>query len=379
MDSKIQLPKLLGQQNYQIWAIRMESYLQEKDLGDYIQKDLLDQIATSTQEPSANLRFLAGGRKSLSLIRLALADGPLLQVRHVNSALETWLLLERLYAPKGFSAEFLSCKQLFETTLASSDSIEEYLNQIKRLSDDLSSKNLVIPPKLILAWTLNNLTNEYDHFIAMATQTIRASSQQLDLEGIFADLLDESRRLQNRDSAEALAVRTKTPQNQKSQQKRPNSRPNQAVICAHCKKPGHKIDSCWIKHPSKRPQKSSKSGPSGGDSRGKTPKSDAESEDVFSVFTESSKITELGNLPISEINPKTNGVLGHQQQQQFDTAMITSNHDKWVLDSGATRHICCDIAYFDAINPCNTTIQWGNKNHKIQAKGVGSVRCILPN
>ena len=73
-----------------------------------------------------------------------------------------------LYEPKGFSSEFLLCKQLFETTLVKTgNSVENYINRIKRLTDDLSAQDLKIPIKVIAVWTLNNLTPEFESTVAM--------------------------------------------------------------------------------------------------------------------------------------------------------------------------------------------------------------------
>jgi len=74
-------------------------------------------------------------QKALANIRLTIKDGPLLQIRYSKTALEAWKLLKNLYSLKGFSSEFLICKELFKTTLSKYSSIEEYLNKIKQLTD----------------------------------------------------------------------------------------------------------------------------------------------------------------------------------------------------------------------------------------------------
>ena len=106
--------------------------------------------------------------KAAALIRLALDDGPLLQTRHFTDAIGLWNALKSLYEPKGFSSEFLICKELFSTTLAKcGHSIEAYLTKVKRLTDDLTARNLTIPNKVIAAYILNNLSPEYENTIAI--------------------------------------------------------------------------------------------------------------------------------------------------------------------------------------------------------------------
>ena len=53
---------------------------------------------------------------------------------------------------KEFSSEFLIYKQFFETTLIKYNySIEEYLYIIKRLTDNLAVRNLILFNKIITA------------------------------------------------------------------------------------------------------------------------------------------------------------------------------------------------------------------------------------
>jgi hypothetical protein len=54
-------------------------------------------------------------------------------------------------------------------TLKSYKLIKSYFNKIKQLSNDLFSRNLAIPNKVIAAWVLNGLTKEYKPIIAIIT------------------------------------------------------------------------------------------------------------------------------------------------------------------------------------------------------------------
>ena len=90
------------------------------------------------------------------------------RVRQCTTAATAWSSLENLYSPKGFSSEFLICKELFETNLEGcNNSMETFLNTIKRLTDELKAKKLQLPDQVVLAWVLNNLTADYDAFTAI--------------------------------------------------------------------------------------------------------------------------------------------------------------------------------------------------------------------
>ena len=73
--------------------------------------------------------------KAISNIQLLIEDRPLLQIQHITRAYEAQEALKNLYSLKGFSSEFLICREFFETTLLKYSSMEEYINKVKELSD----------------------------------------------------------------------------------------------------------------------------------------------------------------------------------------------------------------------------------------------------
>jgi gag-polypeptide of LTR copia-type len=166
-ESILKITRLTGSDNYDIWAIRMEAVLTEKGYFS---------VMTSSEAIGDELKA-----KALAYIRLSLADGPLLQIRNIRDPLQAWNALKALYEPKGFSSEFLLCRELFQTTLKSYKSIESYLNKIKQLHDDLIARNLAIPNKVIAAWVLNGLTSDYNSIVAIITQNIRSKNEDIDL------------------------------------------------------------------------------------------------------------------------------------------------------------------------------------------------------
>ena len=77
-DKTFTFQRLKGQSNYEIWSLRMWSYLTEKG---YIQAI---EDPSSLEETAKELTIA----KALSVIRLAVEDGPLLQIQHANTAKE---------------------------------------------------------------------------------------------------------------------------------------------------------------------------------------------------------------------------------------------------------------------------------------------------
>jgi len=121
-SDKITFPKLKGQSDFKIWRLRTEALLVRENTTSAIIAENLP----------VNLEI---DRKALSTIKLLVEDGPLLQIQYSVTAKEAWQTLEDLYSPKGFTSEFLLYKEFFSTTLQSLNSIEEYINKIKQLSN----------------------------------------------------------------------------------------------------------------------------------------------------------------------------------------------------------------------------------------------------
>ena len=130
--------------------------------------------------------------------------------------------------------------EFFDTTLANSgNSVEEYINTITRLTDDLNVRDLKLPDKLIMAWVLNHLTPKYEGFVSNITQSYRIDGAKFDLQGLFSNLLDESRRLAYKDDDIAQVLAAKGSKSTKKY--------------THCKKKGHYIETCYQLYPELKP------------------------------------------------------------------------------------------------------------------------------
>ena len=155
-EGAIKVPKLLGASNYELWAIWIRVALTAKDLSGFLMQA---KGAKSTKDDN----------KALSYIQLACIDGPLLYILTIDTLLDAWKYLERLYAPCSFSLEFILFKEFFRATLSSLGTVENYLATIQQILTSLKAKNLELLNKLIIAWTLYNLGPEYDAFVTSTT------------------------------------------------------------------------------------------------------------------------------------------------------------------------------------------------------------------
>ena len=316
-------PKLIGSSNYDLWSIRMEALLIERDYAD-VKNNAVTLEAAGNNE-SLYRELLVKTNKASALIKLTLGDGPLLQSRYISDANILWNNLKKLYGQQGFSAEFISCKELINTTLKTSkNNMEVYIHNIKRLLNTLASSDLVLPPKFVVALVLNNLSLDYDYTVAMITQTIRLSEKEIDLDQIFSQLLDESKRLGKKADTKDIVDVEMTLPTKSNKPKKPK--------CTSCNKKGHTEEKCWIKHPELKPKT-------------------------------------INNT--SELDNREESILITNQ------VLKTKSSIEWVLDSGATIYICNRKDIFQSITPTDKIIIWGNSRSSIKASGVGTISIIF--
>ena len=128
--------------------------------------------------------------------------------------------------------------------------MKQYLNQIKRLNDQLITKKILIFEKVIYVWVLNNFFENYESLITTITQSIRVNDDaSIKLDDLFANLIDESKRVKARDF-DATALSTRIIKKRKFNKFYDKNRVIKQKIekslekCAHCHKKKHKENKC---------------------------------------------------------------------------------------------------------------------------------------
>jgi hypothetical protein len=352
-EKSTSIQKLKGAKNFQIWQIRMKAVLTEKGLEGSILSSsaiVLDEASEPTGGPQtrssrqpvsstksdSTTKSGSNDAKALAYIHNNIEDGPLLLIYTIPTAAEAWNMLHTLYGNTGFTSTASLYNEFHATTLnVVEGSMEQYVQRLKRISTELEALSAKLHPNQIAALALGNLTNDYDAFIAVTNQSIRASkSTEVDLDMLYANLLDESRRLDAKSSLkeETMALSaTSDPASGSGAGSKPKKAKNNPQ-CNHCKQKGrysrHLEARCWDIHPELRPK----------------PKED---------ISDDADVTLTATIAL-----------------HTDTSQITP----WILDSGAGSHICSDLSLFSQpIEEKPGLIHLG-KAKSIPSLGSGSVK-----
>ncbi|KHJ30608.1 putative transducin wd40 repeat-like superfamily protein [Erysiphe necator] len=139
--SKSSIAKLAGSSNYQVWAIKMKSYLIAQDLWKVIQ------LKTSTH---TNSNIKSQNSKVISLIILACEDHVIKLLDPDDLAATAWKKLEQQYGHIGFSARHLAFQSLVSTNISSCESVDHFIDQFRTNMNTLSQRTTSTLPQWLL-------------------------------------------------------------------------------------------------------------------------------------------------------------------------------------------------------------------------------------
>jgi hypothetical protein len=261
--------KLEGIHDYALWQHKAKAALIQTNCWSAIEPDA-DEVVDRYTERHAHSHLI-----------LWLSDGVLTQVKNIDAAKPLWDKLKALYEPAGFSTDFLYMKEFFATELAMFDSVEEYVAKLKTLADDLRKHELVIPDKMVMAWTLFHLNESYKNFVANVIQSLRQNPNAYTFDLLVVSLLDEARLHEAQDTTYVAVARrghknattrsksgsgaqSRMYTESRSSKNKPSNdgwttvtRKNKVakrVHCTNCKKNGHVRSDCYFLHPDKAPK-----------------------------------------------------------------------------------------------------------------------------
>ena len=317
--SKTMIAKLNGTSNYQVWSIKMKMYLIAQDLWDVIE---ISPMNVDVDEMKSR------NSKALSAIFLSCEDHIIRLLDPNDLAVTAWKKLEKQYGQVGFSARHLAFQSLNSTLLSSCPSVDHFIDQFRTHVTTLSQMSTTpLPQWLLLSILINNVGNKFEAWTQSLMQQVRNKtiSEHSDqyLESVIASLIDEGRRLDQVseiDNNTAMTAR-----------KNPKPKPK----CTHCGKI-HKSDNCWEMFPEKRP------------SARMATRNQGKMANVNTNFYQSDSIAFLSQTNKGQC-------------------------DNWILDSGATQHMCKDRSKLNNFENFSTTITTAN-NSTMSATGKGDIK-----
>ena len=68
------------------------------------------------------------------------------------------------------------------------------MNKVKRLTEELKTRNLKLPSQITINWILSNLREEFEGFVSNITQSFRKDAKAYDFDTLTSVILNEAKR-----------------------------------------------------------------------------------------------------------------------------------------------------------------------------------------
>ena len=355
------IEKLRGKENYHDWCFAMEAYLRHEELWDTIEAPPGKSLCTDAKKVE----------RAWTKISLFIDPTTYVHVKEANREAKTaWDMLKDAYAHEGLSMKVSLLRKLCSIRLKDFDSIEKYVNMVISTSHKLRSLNLALPDELVAAFLLSGLPDEYLPMI----MTIENGEKAITSDSVKSKLLQEVKWGEQMSSSEIEApsfyVFNRRGRNFRGSNRGNRSRANfrgnyrgargarntRNVRCYKCHKFGHFEREC----------------------------------DQYRQTT--------GNMCDTRTEDRNSSLLEdynsicNNRTSQYDEVNVSFAHlcfvsmyikesgedEPWVIDSGASRHMCNNEKMFQNIGHSTTKyITVANKN-KLSVLGEGPV-CIKTN
>ncbi|KAH9697198.1 hypothetical protein KPL71_023512 [Citrus sinensis] len=331
MTNKVDLHKFTGQNDFNMWRIKMEALLITQGLGDAI--DPVIKSEDTEASSSKTLKQMAEiDKKARSTIILSLGDYVTREVAKEKIVARLWAKLEQLYMTKSLANMLYIKKKMSSLRMIKGAPLDEYMDEFNKVCDELETIDEGLSDESKALLLISSLPKSYEHFM----DALLYGRQTLSLEEVKFALgtkkLKDKQDNPECESSEGLMARGIS-------KKRENKGKNQGISkskkkhlkCFCCHKEGHFKRDC--------PERKSKQ---------KEPKDKS------------------GNAAIAT------------EETSFETTeVLVATKEKpqgqWVLDSGCAFHMSPNRSYFTRYQSCDAGIVLMRNNSVCKVVGIGTV------
>lgn len=328
--------KLTGMDNYQSWQFIMRGILVNEGLW---KECTLENEAEANAEKQERAFFRIVFNVSPKL-------HPILWNVTGNKAKAAWDKLKSNYGNQTSAGKMDLLNRMFSLKQSDFHTVEEYLHEVTSTQEKLTELQKGLDDEIVAYRMLIGLSDEY--------QTLKITLGSLDKELTSEFVRNKILSCRNVSSEDSVLLVKGGNAKKKQHQKK-------EVNCYYCKGLGHYKSEC-PKLKQKNQQQPSTSG-GGGDSKKKGNQSKKRQHHARLVEDEESE-------------GETCDVAVHQEESE-SALSVNQETEEWLVDSGATKHMCKDKYSFVDMRPTRTKVSTAN-NQQEPCPGIGDVKLSLP-
>ena len=331
-ESKINIVPL-KEGNYATWKLQCQMMLMKESLWSIVNGT--DTGPAEGAEAREVEKFRIRKDRALATIVLAVDPSLLYLLDKTDDPVYVWKKLQSQFQRKNWANRLVLRRRLYSLQLKEGESVQKHVKEITELFNELSVIGETMDDEDRVVHLLASLPESFSTLVTALEASEKVPSMEIVIDRLMYEEKKSRARQEELTSEGALAVRHKY-----------KPKPRNSIKCFNCGKVGHMQRDCFERKRAE-PVKPSKFKP-------QQPKS------VFKRKTD---------------QEGTIGLIASAHALSVSDSV--SNVD-WIIDSGATCHICCNQSLFSSIEdldePLAVTLGDGNN---IEAKQCGTVNVEL--
>ncbi|KAH9685121.1 Integrase catalytic domain-containing protein [Citrus sinensis] len=184
MTNKVDLEKFTGQNDFNMWRIKMEALLITQGLGDAIDPIIKSENAeaSSSRTPEQMAEI---DKKARSTIILSLGDSVIREVAKEKTVAGLWAKLEQLYMTKSLANRLYIKKKMFSLRMIEGASLDEHIDEFNKVCDELETIDEGLSDESKALLLISSLPKSYEHFV----DALLYGRQSLSLEEVKSALV----------------------------------------------------------------------------------------------------------------------------------------------------------------------------------------------
>ncbi|PKU66194.1 Retrovirus-related Pol polyprotein from transposon TNT 1-94 [Dendrobium catenatum] len=247
---KFLVPHSLTPDNFPIWSTQIAKLFKANGFGTFLDPNLGTENQDPNQDPSS---WTVTDQNLATAMCSTISPEVLPYVIHLESTNEIWKTLHTRFQSSNRS-KVIQLKNELHNISMQSRTMTQYLTEVKKIVDQISSAGSSVDPEDVIIYILNGLPPAYQPF----TTTIRTLQSSMTLDNLYSLLMSEEIHIKSAAQKFPLAQetqsalfsyrgrgrrgRTRSNNNANPAAKAPQS---MSVQCQICKKKGHEADTCW--------------------------------------------------------------------------------------------------------------------------------------
>lgn len=323
---KVGIAKLTGE-NYDSWKLDVEFLLVKEKLWKYVSPGVKPKLHQEKSNAAELATWDEGDQQARATIGLLMTKGQHGLIRNTTTAKQVWDNVKKKFEKKTLSTKAYLIKRICDLRYNDGGNIEEHLQEFEDLFDRLEGVGYKFEEELQVIFILRSLPSS---FSALSTALENRSENELTVDIIKGSIINEVEKQSEMTSSDATVLKVAA---------------KHSVQCNHCHKFGHKWRQC--KQLTKRYGEGS---------------SQSDDDDII----EKSSVKFQHKAEASD--------------DEFAFGVNEGSAGQWIVDSGATTHVCTDQNAFESLEPLRgdtpkTVTVADGKSAKVKGVGTCRLRC----